>query len=95
VIQQNSANAEESASASGELSGQAYSMKSLVEKLDTLVLGLNKKLSKSIDKPVQQKPVQLPEKKHTPLPTSNASKEKLRPEEIIPFDDDDDDFKDF
>ena len=95
VVQQNSASAEESASASGELSGQAYSMKSLVEKLDTLVLGLNKKLSKSIDKPVQQKPVQLPEKKHTPLPISNASKEKLKPEEIIPFDDDDDDFKDF
>jgi methyl-accepting chemotaxis protein len=95
VVQQNSASAEESASASGELSGQAYSMKSLVEKLDTLVLGLNKKLSKSIDKPVQQKPVQLPEKKHTPLPISDYSKEKLRPEEIIPFDDDDDDFKDF
>ena len=53
-------------------------------------------MSKSIDKPVQQKPVQLPEKKHTPLPISDYSKEKLRPEEIIPFDDDDDDdFKDF
>jgi methyl-accepting chemotaxis protein len=95
VVQQNSASAEESASASGELSGQAYSMKSLVEKLDTLVLGLNKKSSKSIDEPIQQKPVQLPEKKYTPLPISDDSKEKLKPEEVIPFDDDDDDFKDF
>ena len=92
MVQQNSASAEESASASGELSGQAYSMKSLVEKLDTLVLGLNKKLSKSIDKTAQQKPAQLPERKHTPLPISDDSKEKLKPEKIIPFDDD---FKDF
>jgi methyl-accepting chemotaxis protein len=95
VVQQNSTSAEESASASGELSGQAYSMKSLIEKLNTLVLGLNKKLSKSIDKPTQQKPAQLPEKKHTPLLISDDSKEKFKPEEIIPFDDDDDDFKDF
>jgi hypothetical protein len=70
-------------------------MKSLVEKLDTLVLGLNKRLSKSIDKPAQQKPAQLPKKKYALLPISNDSKERLTPEEIIPFDDDDDDFKDF
>jgi len=90
VVQQNSASSEESASASQQLSAQAYKMKALVKELDKLVLGKKENASESSG-PDSGKPVRSPGIKHTPLPAAEPTKPAtpMKPEEIIPFDDDD------
>jgi len=90
VVQQNSASSEESASASQQLSAQAYKMKALVKELDKLVLGKKENASESSG-PDSEKPVRSPGIKHAPLPAAEPTKPAtpMKPEEIIPFDDDD------
>lgn len=105
IVQQNSASSEQSASASQELSAQAIHMKELVNKLAALVSGL--KIAQNI--PRTELPVSgvksMPEifthqknisgqkmlTKETHAPKSKPV--EVRPEEIIPFDEDD--IKDF
>jgi methyl-accepting chemotaxis protein len=89
VVQQNAANAEESASASEEMNAQAEQLKEYVEDLVLLVKGSgtqNKSIAgrpqiKTIAGPKRQAPVQ-------------ASSREVRPNQVIPMDDDDD-FTDF
>ena len=92
VVQQNAASAEESASASEEMSAQAVQLKDYVEDLVTLVAGTNNGNKNgqyhapgiaNIAKPIAaSQNVQLV-----------AQTREIRPEKVIPFGDDD--FKDF
>jgi len=88
VVQQNSASAEESASASSQLSTQADNMKALVEQLDSFVLGVSRQLAKNSAAPAQHKAVKNPASTRKPLQVLNKPQNNLTPEEIIPFDDD-------
>ncbi len=96
VTQQNAANAEESASASEEMSAQAHEMKTMVDDLVELIEG---------DARVEQTAVSInhsnnfhssknstPEKDKTKRVVQN--KNEIRPDQVIPFDSDDN-FKDF
>jgi len=88
VVQQNAANAEESASASEKMSGQAEQLRDYVGDLVRLVTGREDQVAK----PQTIKTVQyhsVPGKKIS-LPPSK----KIQPEKVIPFDGDDD-FKEF
>ena len=96
VVQQNAANAEESASASEEMSAQAEQLKEYVESLVLLVKGSGKgngSLSQRTHiNPIASKRNSLPAAKRKAIP--QASSNEIRPDQVIPFDDDDD-FKDF
>jgi len=99
VIQQNAANAEESASSSEEMLSQAGFMKEMVAQLVSLVGGSAKKFSAASSsgkrrpsekiKPQLRVPKEEALKKHT----AACVKREARPEHLIPLDDDD--FKDF
>lgn len=99
VTQSNAANAEESASASEELSAQSASLNEIVDNLTALVRGQGDRSMKSLPSPASKKP-----KKHSQLvhaPTydnrrkSNQGHKSLahhqdkvvKPEEVIPMDD--------
>ena len=97
IVQQNSANSEQSASASEQLSAQANHMKSQVSELDILVLGSNNSLKisgkgrrpkKSTFKNIGNIPDGKAEEKNY-LPSQRQMSADVRPEEMIPFDDDD------
>jgi len=104
IVQQNSANSEQSASASQELSAQSYQMKDLVSKLGVLVAGSDagiqkkrlqgtgSKIEHRLQAPREQKPAGGFPRKDV-LPSPKSSPVEVRAEEIIPFDDDD--IKDF
>lgn len=93
IIQQNAANAEESASATEELNAQAERLKEYVGDLVALVTGKRDQLSTAHKKeksaPIQQgtRPAENRNKMLTP-------KKEVKPDQVIPFDDDDD-FRDF
>jgi ABC-type transporter Mla subunit MlaD len=100
VVQQNSANAEESASASKELSHQAQELSSMVGHLTAIVGGTDglkiqkassPKAARTAPPPTTSKPVA--QKKS--MLTQPASKQMaaVKPEEVIPLDDGE--FKDF
>ncbi len=95
VIQQNAANAEESASASEELNAQTEEMRSMVSELTAMIEGRNKDFSiieprkKRIHKTIAAPVKKVAETK----PTTNRSNE-INPNQVIPMDDDDD-FTDF
>lgn len=92
VTQQNAAAAEESASAAEELSSQANTLENVVENLTVMVKGLNalnegqfnsvKKINKQ-----RNKQVTFNTKKYN---TTVNKKTSLKPEDIIPLDDDND-----
>ncbi|MFH2091955.1 MAG: methyl-accepting chemotaxis protein [Pseudomonadota bacterium] len=90
VVQQNAANAEESASASEEMSAQAEQLKDYVGELVMLVTGKrNQGASGSRQhkiKTIAAKPKKKTPGKNTLL--AHKSKE-IRPDQVIPFDDDD------
>ncbi len=97
IVQQNSANSEQSASASEQLSAQAHHMKSQVSKLDILVLGSSNGLKttgkgrrpkQSTFKNIGNIPDGKAEEKNS-LPSQCQMSADVRPEELIPFDDDD------
>ena len=93
VVQQNAANAEESASASEEMNAQAEQLKDYVGDLVGLVSGSGKKGSTTTsmkDAPVKSvtaRPKAVPTQKKTML---GHNSEEVRPDQVIPFDDDDD-----
>ncbi len=93
VVQQNAANAEESASASEELNAQAEQLRDYVGDLVQMVTGkrdlkteqqIGHTPTRTLSAPAQPKPT----------PQLKASKGEVRPDQVIPFDEDDD-FKDF
>jgi len=85
VVQQNAANAEESASASEELNAQAFTMKDVVVELTSVVGGGNGDVAQTAE-PIQKKKL-LPGRKK-----ERKSKE-VKPEQVIPLDGEG--FKDF
>jgi len=95
VVQQNAANAEESASASEEMSAQAEQLKDYVGDLVMLVTGKDNQTSavktRHPIKNISSKPKSIAKAKNKLL--AGKAKE-VRPDQVIPFDDDDD-FKDF
>lgn len=96
VVQQNAANAEESASAAEEMSAQAEQLKEYVDNLVVLVTG--KKNSNRMDAyhPVKTVPKSIPGKiSHNKAKAKGHHLDsKSRPDQIIPFDDDET-FEDF
>ena len=99
VVQSNSANAEQSASSSEEMTAQAADMNSYVNELVLLVNG-GEASSDSIKaqsvKKTKNKNGAITKRLPSPksVPENNFTKEAM-PEELIPFDDEDDDFKSF
>ncbi len=103
VTQQNAANAEESASASEEMNAQAEQMKFIVGDLSTIV-GENRAVGSGNGNKraatsgplqgIQRKVFSAPRKEPAARKPALAEKNKLRPEQVIPLDDDDilDDF---
>jgi len=100
VVQQNAANAEESASASEEMNAQAEQMKGIVIDLFALVGG-NKNGSRSVSHTAVKAPKTLkqrllstsalkPKAKNTMLSVHKAK--QVSPEQVIPLDDDFNDF---
>lgn len=55
VVQQNAANSEELAAASGQMDTQAAVMKALVDRLKSMVMGSNRSESKRLDEPLKRK----------------------------------------
>jgi len=97
IVQQNAANAEESASASEEMNDQAEQMKGFVQDLITLVSNSAKNetrlahaRAKSL-KTVSKKALAAPSGKEDVVENSR----EINPEQIIPMDDKDDSFADF
>lgn len=95
VVQQNAANAEESASASEEMSAQAETLKDYVGELVALVKGRKegsiKRSRGSIIKTMASKPFSTQKPK---IKILSSKTNEIKPNQIIPFDDDDD-FEDF
>ena len=91
VVQQNAANAEESASASEEMNAQAEQLKDYVGDLMIMVRG-NKQVQKS--KTVRREVKTLSPPASKPAPPVPHRQNEVRPEQVIPFDDDED-FKNF
>ena len=90
VVQQNAASAEESASSSAEMSDQAVNMKDYVEDLVAIVGGRRRK------KDAVEEPAETDEKSsavHQGPPQEQAR--ELRPEKMIPFDEETEGFQDF
>jgi methyl-accepting chemotaxis protein len=97
VVQQNSASAEESASASEELNAQAEQMKGFVDELVTLV-GRSKSEEGSGQHAVDRKlkgalrKIDARSEKVAAAPVEKTGDNEVRPEQVIPLDED---FKDF
>ena len=94
VVQQNAANAEESAAAAEEMSAQAEQLKEYVDDLVMLVTGKrNQKGEYSREvKAVSSGSVSAKGRKK---PALAAKPNEVRPDQVIPFDEDEADFKDF
>ena len=97
VIQQNAANAEESAAASEEMNGQAEAMNGMVDELVSLITGAkgqngNGSAAKSLGSSAGK--IRL-------LPRPDGSRKvpalrtEVKPEEVIPFDDEQSELSDF
>ncbi len=93
VVQQNSANSEESASASQQLSAQARYMKSIVNKLDIMVTGTETNSMNESEKepeiPKKELFTKTFKKETKPAKAPLPAKKEGRPEDVIPFDEDD------
>jgi len=92
VVQQNSASSEESAAASQELSSQAFQLKSLIDTLDQQVKGASNGQIRPGASGQNIPPSGNEAKAAKPrvfLPAAGAKQGNLKPEEVIPFDDDD------
>lgn len=115
IVQQNAANAEQTAGASGEMNFQIRQIRDMVDKLSDLVHGLSvkeevrpqsvvrivpsksKQPAKAIKHTefVARKSLPKPEAKHKEGAAKTSEFKEVRPETLIPFDDDDEVFKDF
>jgi methyl-accepting chemotaxis protein len=106
VVQQNAANAEESASASEEMTAQAEQMKGMVNELTTLVGGSGRKMDsrrqaaasemKAADARAITSPGRRTKERELVLHKGNPAAQRanmVKPEQVIPMKDED--FKDF
>ncbi len=93
VVQQNAASAEESASASEEMNAQAEQLRDYVSELVMLVSGKKQTNSSSMPSIARQQKASTTHHKSTKA-LSRPRTNEISPEQVIPFDDDDD-FKDF
>ena len=95
VIQQNAANAEESASASEELSAQAIDMHAIVEGLKSIVFGGQAPPSAPRQKGVSRRaPAAMAPRVEKAPQAALPARGEVKPNDVIPFDDDED-FQDF
>jgi methyl-accepting chemotaxis protein len=94
IVQQNSANAEESASASEEMSGQAGQMKGFVDELVALV-GSNGRTTKEVTTAQSRPQAVAVHRTHAAPATKEIATRarKVNPEQVIPMDEGD--FQDF
>ncbi|MEH0020281.1 MAG: methyl-accepting chemotaxis protein [Desulfobacter sp.] len=92
VVQQNAANAEESASASEELNAQAEQLRDYVGDLVMMVTGTREGRTEQIAHTPSAQPV--PQVGHQAPKKLASRKEEVRPDQVIPFDEDEE-FKDF
>jgi len=93
VVQQNAANAEESASAAQEMDAQAHLMKEMISRLESLVTG-----SDGLGPVEAAGPGRSPARKRLPAPRPGgraAGKKEIKPEEVIPLDDERGDLSEF
>ncbi len=107
VVQQVAANAEESASTSEEMSAQSLEMKSTVQDLSTLISGNGKQSYGDVGgSSISAGKISVSRKKSRTADEKTGSEKKLLaqkgskpqqedPSEVIPFDEDEADFKDF
>jgi methyl-accepting chemotaxis protein len=97
VVQQNAANAEESASASEEMNAQAEQMKSSVGDLLAIIKGsTNNSHNTNISTSNQVHYThQAPKKMTHPKAKVIGHTKEVRPDQVIPFDEEDESFKDF
>ncbi|MEA1969798.1 MAG: methyl-accepting chemotaxis protein, partial [Thermodesulfobacteriota bacterium] len=93
VVQQNAATAEESASASEELNAQAEQLKDYVGDLVVLVTGKREEQTGSAPRRTTGTIVAKPGKARGSAEKMLPAAKEVRPDQVIPFDDDD--FKDF
>ena len=94
VVQQNAANAEESASASEEMNAQAEQMKGFVDDLVALVGGTSKKAVEVAKIKARPQATAMPKSVAVTTTRGIAPRAReVKPEQVIPMDDDD--FKDF
>jgi methyl-accepting chemotaxis protein len=97
VTQQNAATSEETAAASEELSSQADNLQEMVVELQRLIGGAqsaNSPQRRAIGHTARKK-IGLPNKGTSGKKTHKPGPTKVKPEDVIPMDDDMDDFKDF
>ena len=97
VVQQNAANAEESASASEEMTAQAAQLNSYVRELVVLITGkkdisLQKESQSSQKKGLPRISAPAPGNPSQPPKIQPSKKNEIRPEQVIPFDDDFEEF---
>jgi methyl-accepting chemotaxis protein len=95
VVQQNAANAEESASASEEMNAQAEQLKEYVGNLVALVTG-KRGHGVAVSSHKEIETITPPTNSQQPGKNKMLAHDakEIRPDQVIPFDDDDD-FKDF
>jgi methyl-accepting chemotaxis protein len=97
VVQQNAANAEESASAAEEMNAQAEQLRDYVNELVKMVTGKTSQGQGTYGtrRPVKTVAAYHPPKAGANRPALSRKTAEVRPDQMIPFDDDDEDFKNF
>jgi methyl-accepting chemotaxis protein len=96
VVQQNAANAEESASASEEMNAQAEQLRDYVQELVLLVTGKHNREDTAVQYKSVKKAARGTHKQVSGNRKMLAGKTgEVRPDQVIPFDDDDNNFKNF
>ncbi|MCG8568093.1 MAG: methyl-accepting chemotaxis protein [Desulfobacterales bacterium] len=94
VVQQNAANAEESASASEEMSAQAETLSAYVDELVILVTGRQNRRVEEIEHGTGPA-LAAPSSGEKPPGPKSIPAQEVRPEQLIPLDDEEDSFKNF
>ncbi len=97
VVQQNAANAEESASASEEMTAQAAQLNNYVRELVVLITGKKEIAGQRESRPSPKKSIPRISSKRPAPPAQPkkfhpSKKNEIRPEQVIPFDDEFEDF---
>ncbi len=114
VVQQNAANAEESASASEELSAQSTQMKDYVNGIEFIIFGTGQQVAinrtakpamaqpkaksfsqQTLKRPAPAKTEQRALPQAPPPAVEKKKEDNVNPAEVIPFDDDNQEFEDF
>lgn len=95
VTQQNASAAEESASSSEEMAGQAESLKSMVFELRAVIDGDSSRSNTGVESSFSYNAPQRNVNARRALSQPQVGTKVMRPDELIPFDDNEDSFDDF